>query len=104
MGRAVRWRTGTVMAVQLLTLGAPLRSLSSQEVVHFDRAPTCGDGCDVQLVPVLTLGPQTLDGRPVILSESPLVYRDEEGRYYVGDRSSSEVFVYSVEGRLVGEF
>lgn len=60
--------------------------------------------CDVQLVPVLTLGPQTPDGRPVVLSESPLVYQDEEGRYYVGDRSSSEVFVYSVEGRFVGEF
>lgn len=88
----------------LLTLGVLPGSLSGQEVVHFDRAPTCGDRCVVQLVPVLTLGPQTPEGRPVILSDSPLVYRDEERRYYVGDRSSSEVFVYSAEGKFLGEF
>jgi hypothetical protein len=40
----------------------------------------------------------------VILSESPLVFQDQEGRYYVGDRSSAEVFVYSAEGKFVGEF
>jgi hypothetical protein len=91
------------ISVLLLTLGVFPGSLSGQEVVRFDGDPTCGD-CVIDMVPVVTLGPQTPDARPVVLSESPLVFLDEEGRYYVGDRSSGEVFVYSAQGTYLGEF
>jgi hypothetical protein len=84
--RGILPAASTVISALLPTLGVFPGSLSAQEVVRFDDDPTCADG------------------RPVILSESPLVFLDEEGRYYVGDRSSGEVFVYSAEGKFVGEF
>jgi hypothetical protein len=73
-------------------------------MIRFDGAPTCSDRCAVRLEPVVTLGPHTPDGRPVILSEFPLVHQDGEGRYYVGDWSSGEVFVYSADGTYLAAF